>query len=169
MVVYKRKNRGRKDLTATGESARKSKQSRSNAAREKEPWLLATSLTPSTSKFAKRITRIYQSRMQIEESFRDLKTGLDFNASNTRKQKRLNVLLLIAILAQFVLYLLGVAVKALGRHRRYQANTVKDRNVLSCQFIGLRAIKDRHLKLGKQDFKDAASRMQQLILERSCV
>jgi len=97
MVVYKRKNKGRKDLTATGESARKCKHSRSNAALEKESWLLATSLTPSTSKFAKKITRIYQSGMQIEESFRDLKTGLDFNISNTRKQKRLDVLLLIVI------------------------------------------------------------------------
>jgi len=169
MVVYKRKKKGRKDLTATGESARKCKHSRSNAAREKEPWLLATSLSPSTSKFAKKITKIYQSRMQIEESFRDLKTGLDFNISNTRKQKRLDVLLLIAILAQFVLYLLGVAVKLRGLHRRYQANTVKDKNVLSYQFLGLRAIKDRYLKLGKRDFKEAACRIQQLILEQSSV
>ncbi len=72
------------------------------------------------------MTHIYQTRMQIEESFRDLKTGLDFSVGNTRKQKRLDVLLLIALLAQFVLYLLGIAVKSMGMHRRYQANTVKD-------------------------------------------
>ena len=77
MVVYKRKSKGRKDLTATGDRSRNSKLSRTNAAREKEPWLLATSLTPSTSKFAKSVTHIYQTRMQIEESFRDLKTGLN--------------------------------------------------------------------------------------------
>jgi len=167
MVVYKRKSRGRKDLTATGERPRNSKLSRANAAREKEPWLLATSLPPSTGQFAKRVTRIYRTRMQIEESFRDLKTGLDFNMGNTRKQKRLEVLLLIALLAQFVLYLLGLAVRSTGMHRRYQANTVKKGNVLSCQFLGLRAIKDRYLKLGRQDLKEAACRIQQLIAEHS--
>ena len=46
-------------------------------------------------------------------------------------------------------------------------NTVKDRNVLSCQFLGLRAIKDRYLKLGKRDFKDTAYQVQQLVLEQS--
>ena len=167
MVVYKRKSKGRKDLTANGERSRNSKLSRANAAREKEPWLLATSLTPSTSKFAKRVTRIYQTRMQIEESFRDLKTGLDFSVGNTRKQKRLDVLLLIALLAQFVLYLVGVAVKSAGMHRRYQANTVKDSNVLSYQFLGLRAIKDCYLKLRKRHLEDAACRIQQSISAHS--
>jgi len=49
--------------------------------------------------------------MQIEESFRDLKTGLNFNASNTRTLAYLSVLLLLAMLAQYVLFLLGLAVK----------------------------------------------------------
>ena len=118
---------------------------------------------------AKKISKIYQSRMQIEESFRDLKTGLNFNGSNTRQKKRLDVLLLIAIIAQFVLFLLGMAVKLQGLHRRYQANSVKDRNVLSYQFIGLRAFKDRYIKLNKLDFKNAINFIQQLIREQSYV
>ena len=77
------------------------------------------------------------------------------------------MLLLIALLAQFVLYLVGVAVKSAGMHRRYQANTVKDSNVLSYQFLGLRAIKDCYLKLRKRHLEDAACRIQQLISAHS--
>lgn len=153
MVVVRKRKQGRKDLVATGKKARCSKHSRSHAAREKEPWLLATSLiSKSGIVTAKKAVKIYQLRMQIEESFRDLKTGLNFNNSNTRQQKRLDVLLLIAIIAQFFLFLLGMAVKMKSLHRRYQANSIKDRNVLSYQFIGLRAFKDRNLKLKKIDF-----------------
>jgi len=170
MVVVKKRKQGRKDLTATGKLARKSKHSRSNAAREKEPWLLATSLDAKDKKHvAKKVVKIYQSRMQIEESFRDLKSGLNFNESNTRQPKRLDVLLVIAIIAQFVLYLLGVAVKNQGLHRRYQANSIKDKNILSYQFIGLRAFKDRYLKLQKLHFEHAFTLIQQLIREQRYV
>jgi hypothetical protein len=44
MVVVWRKPKRRKDKTAKGERAKKSKKSRACAEREKEPWLLATSL-----------------------------------------------------------------------------------------------------------------------------
>ncbi|MPY23780.1 transposase [Shewanella psychropiezotolerans] len=66
-----------------GDGARKSKSSRASAEREKEPWLLATSLCESTDT-AKRAIKIYATRIQIEESFRDVKTGLKMNDSGTR-------------------------------------------------------------------------------------
>lgn len=94
MVVVWRKPKGRKDKTATGERARKSKKSRACAEREKEPWLLATSLN-KTSHLSKKIVKIYATRMQIEESFRDLKTGLKMNNCGSRNSPRLQVLLLI--------------------------------------------------------------------------
>lgn len=169
MVIYKKNKMGRKDLIATSERARKSKRSLSNAAREREPWLLATSLSSTESAFAKRIVKIYKARMQIEECFRDLKTGLNFNESNARKQKRIEVLLLISILAQFVLFLIGMTVKLLGKHRRYQANSEKDRNVLSYQFIGLRVFKDRSLKLKRRDFVAGFKQIQTKIAEISFV
>lgn len=168
MVVYKAKKKGRKDMTANGKSARNSKRSRSNAAREREPWLLATSLTSTDkSRFAKKVVKIYRTRMQIEESFRDFKTGLNFNISHTRKLKRLEVLLLVALLTQFVLFLLGMVVKIRNKHRQYQANTVTSKNVLSYQFLGLRAFKDRQLKLSKNDWLRGHDKIQQLIGE-SC-
>ncbi|NOQ79361.1 MAG: IS4 family transposase [Gammaproteobacteria bacterium] len=168
MVVYKAKKKGRKDMTANGKSARNSKRSRSNAAREREPWLLATSLSSTDkSRFAKKIVKIYRTRMQIEESFRDVKTGLNFNRGDTRKAKRLGVLLLVALLTQFVLFLLGMVVKILNKHRQYQANTVTSKNVLSYQFLGLRAFKDRRLKLSKNDWARGYNKIQQIIGESS--
>ena len=89
--------------------------------------------------------------MQIEESFRDCKTGLNMNSSNTRAIKRLEVLLLIAFLAQYILFLIGIIVVMMGKHRQYQANTEKSRNVLSFQFIGLRAVQDPKIKILKKD------------------
>ncbi|QQX79836.1 IS4 family transposase [Shewanella sp. KX20019] len=148
LVIFKRKAKGRKDKTAMGDKARRSKQSRASAEREKEPWLLASSLC-SKSDNAKSIVKIYATRMQIEESFRDVKTGLKMNDSGSRLLHKLSVLLLIACLSQFMLYFLGLAAKAADKHRQYQANSIKHRNVLSNQFIGLRAYKDWNLKLLK--------------------
>ena len=163
MVNYKQKPKGRKHLTATGNRARRNSNSRSNASKESEPWLLATSLVGRGYRFAKKVMKLYQSRMQIEESFRDLKTGLGFNESNTRKQRQLGVLLLLAMLAQVVLFLLGLAVKKMNQHRQYQANSLKTRAVLSYQFIGLRAYKDRRLRLTTKDWDTAITELHHLM------
>lgn len=165
LVIYKGKAKGRHHLTATSEKTREGKPSRVHANREKEPWLLATSLTTKTAQQAKKIVQIYQTRMQIEESFRDLKTGLNFNDSNTRTLAYLSTLLLLNLLAQYVLFLLGMAVKFSQQHLRYQANSLKTRTVLSYQFIGLRAFKDRHLKLLKRDWQAAMRKIQLLMQE----
>ena len=101
--------------------------------------------------------------MQIEESFRDVKTGLKMNDSGSRITHKLSVLLLIACLSQFMLYLLGLAVKAADKHRQYQANLIKHRNVLSNQFIGLRAYKDKSLRLLKSHWRAGIKTLQSLI------
>ena len=163
MVNYKQKPKGRKHLTATGNRARRNSNSRSNASKESEPWLLATSLVGRGYRFARKVMKLYQSRMQIEESFRDLKTGLGFNESNTRKQRQLGVLLLLAMLAQVVLFLLGLAVKKMNQHHQYQANSLKTRAVLSYQFIGLRAYKDRRLRLTTKDWDTAITELHHLM------
>jgi ABC-type transport system involved in cytochrome bd biosynthesis fused ATPase/permease subunit len=88
---------------------------------------------------------------------------------NTMSVKQL--ILLIALVAQYLfflflfLFLLGLAVKAAGKHRRYQANSIKNRNVLSNQFIRLRAYKDKHLKQLKKHWKAAMDEMNSLITE----
>jgi hypothetical protein len=65
------------------------------------PWLLATSL-PHDHAAGARIKKLYASRMQIEETFRDMKShrwGLGLRYCRCRTAKRLQVLLLIAALA----------------------------------------------------------------------
>ena len=161
MVIYKGKRLGRRHLIATGEKARLSALSRKHAIREAEPWLLATSLNKSPA-FANKIVKIYHSRMQIEESFRDLKTGLGFAVSQTRQSLQLKVLLLIAMLAQTLLFLVGLVIESIGKQRRYQANTIKDRPVLSYQYLGLRAVRDKWLKITRLQWLTALVKLSQL-------
>lgn len=156
LVLFKGKAKGRIKRTRFGLSAR-SRHSRKNAARKREPWLLATSL-PACSTLAKRVVGLYATRMQIEESFRDLKSnrfGLGFEYCRSKKVQRLQILLLIGALCWLVLWLHGKAVELTAQHRQYQANTVRNKAVLSTIFIGMRAFDDHRLRLGERDFAAA--------------
>lgn len=163
LVIYQKRQRGRKKLTATGQRSRTSSNSLANASREQEPWLLATSLPADTVREARKVVKIYRTRMQIEESFRDLKTELQFNHSQTRTLSYLAVLLLLAMLAQTILFLLGMAIKLTKRHLGYQANSLKNAAVLSYHFIGLRAFKDTTLRLKKIEWEAAYQTMQRVM------
>jgi Transposase DDE domain len=82
--------------------------------REREPWLLATSLSPQQASAAQ-VTAAYAKRMQIELAFRDLKShryGMGFEDSLSRAPKRLAILLLIHAMAAFAAWLLAQALKA---------------------------------------------------------
>jgi hypothetical protein len=88
--------------------------------------------------------------MQVEEAFRDLKCtrfGLSLELHRTHYVHRLQVLLLIATLALLVAWVFGNAMELTGQHRRFQANTVKNRPVLSTIFNGLRAFDDHRVTL----------------------
>jgi len=104
--------------------------------REKEPWVLATSLrSPS----AREITGLYRRRMEIEETFRDAKShrfGWSFEDAWSRDLDRLRVLLLVACLALLEQTLIGIVAEQSGLHRCYQANTVRNRRVLSFFVLG---------------------------------
>jgi hypothetical protein len=153
-VLYKGKPKGRSKITCDGERARSS-HSEQCAQRESEPWLLATSL-PSTSKLAKKVVHIYSTRMQIEESFRDVKSirfGIGFELNLTRSAQRLQNLLLVAMIATFILWLLGMAARQSGQHLQYQANTVKDRHVLSVIYLGLRIANDRRFEFSLNELQ----------------
>lgn len=99
---------------------------------------------------------LYSARMQIEESFRDVKSirfGIGFELNLTRSRKRLQVLVLIAMIATYVLWLLGVAARMSQQHLQYQANTVKDRHVLSAIYLGLRVASDKRFKFTLSELK----------------
>ena len=111
-------NKGRRGNTAFGKRAC-SKRSTHNARGAKEPWLLVA-CTQLADRSAKKLVRLYRQRMQIEESFRDMKSqqfGEGLECSRSRGVGRFTVLVLIASLAAFVLWLLGTAAQRRGLER----------------------------------------------------
>lgn len=140
LVLVKQKDKGRHALNRNGDKKR-SRASLKHVQGARDPWLLATSL-PVHRNLAKQAIAIYQQRMQIEESFRDMKSsqfGLGFEQNRSIKTRRLTVLVLVATLASMVAMLIGMAVTTAGLHRRFQANT-KTSQALSFHTLGLRAL-----------------------------
>ena len=87
--------------------------------------------------------------MQVEEAFRDTKSvryGIGFELNRSRSLKRLQLLLLVAMIATFVLWLLGMSARLTNQHLQYQANSIKNRNVLSVVYLGLRIAGDHRFR-----------------------
>ena len=129
------------------------------------PWLLATSL-PHTRNSAKAVVRAYQQRMQIEEAFRDLKNhrwGFGLRYARSRNTQRLEVLLLIALLATLLLWLHGLAAKAKQWTRHFQANTERKRTVLSIPFLGQALWRSTRFKLSRLELHQAFADLQNLV------
>ncbi|MDN5924754.1 MAG: IS4 family transposase [Xanthomonadales bacterium] len=114
VILHRKPAKGRKHRNLKGEPVRSS-QSRQSAARHREPWLLVAS--PTLKLGARQLVKLYARRMQIELSFRDLKShryGNGFEDSLTRSGPRIEVLLLVHALANFASWLAGMACHATG-------------------------------------------------------
>jgi hypothetical protein len=72
-----------------------------------------------------------------------------------------------ATLALMVAWLLGKATQHTGQHRHYQANTVRNRVVLSTIFLGLKVIDDPRVSLCLADVIAAINSLHE-ILQRHC-
>ena len=159
-----RKSKGRKRYTTKGTEGRTGtdKASKSQA---REPWLLATSLSCN----AKTVTRIYASRMQIEESFRDLKNhrhGWALEDVRCKTAKRIEVLLMIAALANVAMQLIGLAAERQGLQWHYQVNTLRRRRVFSF-FALARHVIDRAQVIPLKAYQRAITEMHQIIAAHS--
>jgi hypothetical protein len=92
LVVYAKSRQGRKHRNERHpDKVARSSASRKAAAREREPWLIVCSPTLSAPN-ARQLVNLYARRMQIELSFRDLKShryGQGFEDSLTRSGGRL--------------------------------------------------------------------------------
>lgn len=107
-----------------------------------EPIVAVTSLPCC----ARSVVEIYALRMQIEETFRDLKNhrwGWSLRHCGTRSRQRLEILFLVAAIAALVQQLVGMAAEAQGLHRSHQANTER-RRVLSIFVLGSLVLNDAH-------------------------
>jgi len=120
------------------------------------PGILATSL-PNTFSLAKKVVAAYRYRMQIEQNFRDNKNvrfGFAFRHCLSSSIMRLSLLLLIAMLAYFVAWLVGLIAQRHQWQRDFQANTIRHRTVLSLFYWGCEVIYENyHITL--QQFQQA--------------
>ncbi len=101
-----------------------------------EPWVLGTTRRDLT---ASEVVALYALRMRIEELFRDAKNprfGWSLAHTNSQSPARLRVLLLIVSLAILAVVLVGIAARDAGCARFLQANTTRDRAVLSVFRLG---------------------------------
>ena len=107
----------------------------------REPWVLATSLERPSHV----IVEIYALRMQIEQNYRDHKNhrwGWRLDQTRSRSSERLSMLLLIAAIAMCVVLAFGCLAERQHLQRRYQANTLSSRRVLSFFTLGLFVLRD---------------------------
>lgn len=131
---YLKPYKGRHAYTRTGrrsETDKSKKQTRS----AREPWFLFSSM----KKCSKKIIKIYELRMTIEENFRDMKSerfGLSMNMTKTKSKIRCQIMLIIAALATTIAYLIGCTAEQMQIHRKFQVSSTRKHRVLSRFFLG---------------------------------
>jgi hypothetical protein len=160
LVLIKRINQGRHKKGKLGMRVH-SNQSLKSARAQREPWLLAVS--PRLDQLsAEAVVAVYAQRMQIEESFRDLKSerfGLGFSANRSTQRNRLGVLLLVGCLASFVLRLIGEVGKARQMEFQFQSNTRRSRPVHSVISLALQLVQHGMAAFPPREFRVAIERL----------
>ena len=111
----------------------------------KDPWFLISHLPKKWNNNPKKVMKLYATRMQIEEAFRDTKNaklGVSLEFANSRTPERFDILLLIGALILYILWCIGFAAEQLNIHYSLQANTEKNRRVLSHIYLGREIVND---------------------------
>jgi hypothetical protein len=135
------RSKGRKNLNRKGKSRKNGVALKCQAA-AREPLLLITSLTDAP----RVVVAIYQKRMQIEQTFRDLKShryGWSTRHIRTARAPRMDVMLLVAAIAAVVMHIVGLTIRRGRLARGFQVNTQRKHSVLSTFFLGKLTFKER--------------------------
>ncbi|MBE1804240.1 IS4-like element ISVsa5 family transposase, partial [Escherichia coli] len=152
ILLYKSRSKGRKNQRSTRTHCHHPSP-KIYSASAKEPWVLATNL-PVEIRTPKQLVNIYSKRMQIEETFRDLKSpayGLGLRHSRTSSSERFDIMLLIALMLQLTCWLAGVHAQKQGWDKHFQANTVRNRNVLSTVRLGMEVLRHSGYTITRED------------------
>jgi Transposase DDE domain len=140
-ALIKTKPGGRKLKYPSGKEKRHT-QAKKSADCNREPWLL--SYSPNLAYLgAAAIVNIYSQRMRIEQQFRDTKNaahGMGLARSKSRGKRRLEVLLLIAHIAEMAKRLIGEAAQALQLELQLMRNNIKCRKTISVMTLATRVI-----------------------------
>lgn len=102
--------------------------------------------------------------MQIEEEFQDLKShqyGFGLRYCQSNRMERINVLLLIATLACFLCWIIAIAAKNEKKHHGFQANSIKDRDVLSNIYLACQIVR-RGINFSKRALNLSLNKLQTL-------
>ena len=162
ILLYKSRSKGRKNQRSTRTHCHHPSP-KIYSASAKEPWVLATNL-PVEIRTPKQLVNIYSKRMQIEETFRDLKSpayGLGLRHSRTSSSERFDIMLLIALMLQLTCWLAGVHAQKQGWDKHFQANTVRNRNVLSTVRLGMEVLRHSGYTITREDSLVAATLLTQ--------
>jgi len=166
-----KKGRTKRHTCRSVEHYRKHSSSTVFKKQQRDPWLIATNLTPNIFS-SKRIMALYGKRMQIEECFRDLKSdkyGFGITVSRSKSIERLNLLLLIGALATLCLWWVGCHAKRQQWHRHFQANTVTDRNVLSTLFLAAAVLRRPDYTINYTDLVESWRRFPEYVIAKNLV
>jgi len=128
LITTKKDPKGRKQKISRNKTSSKIGNSTYSKS-AKEPWILATNLQNETHK-ASEIVALYAKRMQIEESFRAIKShqfGLSARYIRTLDVKRWAVLMLLAAIVLISYWVIGVIGHYNGMQKIFQVNTSNKR------------------------------------------
>ncbi|WP_274803731.1 IS4 family transposase [Klebsiella pneumoniae] len=142
LTLYRSKPKGRTNQRSTRTNCHHPS-AKTYSTSAKEPWVLASNLPPE-SRSPKQLVNLYAKRMQIEETFRDLKSpayGFGLRQSRTNSPERFDIILLIALMVQCLLWLVGLHAQQQGWDKHFQANTIGHRTVLSTIRLGLEVLR----------------------------
>lgn len=145
VVTTYRQPKGRKVKTSRGKTT-STVSNGSYSQANKEPWILATNLPVLHT--AADVINLYFKRMQIEESFRDVKShqfGLSGRYVRTSSVDRWGVKMLLAAIVQITYWVIGVIAHSQNKQKYFQANTVKDKKIFSYFTLGKLMIEHNQL------------------------
>jgi len=156
IVLVRQTKKYRKALTLKGKK-RQSKNNNVHVKREREPWLLVAS-NSLQKRTPKQVVKIYRTRMQIEEGFRDCKAvhyGLCLSQNRRMNRQRRAILCLIAACAIFVLWCIGIAGKQTPIAKQVRVNSSSKRESYSVIFLARLLLSQQHFRLPEKNIKDA--------------
>ena len=136
IVLIRLTKKRRQALTYRG-NKRQSFSDKIQIKRANEPWLLVASLSLKKRK-PEQIVKLYKTRMQIEEGFRDCKSvhyGLSLSQNRRMNIHRRTVLCLLAACTIFVLWCIGTAGKHTDTAKQVRVNSSSKRPSYSVIFL----------------------------------
>lgn len=164
LMLHRRPPKHRHHTTKLGKPCHSAHSKKARAA-QVEPWLLAVS-PRLKSLSVKEVIRAYTGRMQVEQTFRDLKcprSALGLRTCQTRSAARIAVLLLIGALASYALWIIGLTMERDRAAIRY-GSAKKSETTMSILALAMFWLDhDPHLQISRSQLATSLGELRSLI------